>query len=175
MNKDIDYYMELNYPIEITKIPEDEGGGYTATIPQLGRKVFVSDGETIDEATRNLEDIKREWFQTYIDRGIPIPEPKREEEEEYSGKFITRIPKELHRTLVKGANQNGVSLNQHVLYLLSSGAACNVLEKAIEVCSNRFEKMINRMQDFEIKYEQSQQKARNLQLIYSKSDYERAA
>lgn len=33
MKKDFNYYMSLNYPVEISVIPEDEGGGYFACIP----------------------------------------------------------------------------------------------------------------------------------------------
>jgi len=40
--------------VEVTKIPDDEGGGYSACIPLLGRNAFISDGETIDEALENL-------------------------------------------------------------------------------------------------------------------------
>lgn len=35
MKKDFNYYMSLNYPVEISVIPEDEGGGYLACIPLL--------------------------------------------------------------------------------------------------------------------------------------------
>lgn len=38
---------------------------------------------------------------------------------EYSGKFVIRIPKELHYKLTKQANENGVSLNQYITYKLS--------------------------------------------------------
>ncbi len=55
--------MGLNYPIEILKIPADEGGGYYACIPQLGRDVFLGDGETVEEAMNNLQRVKKEWFE----------------------------------------------------------------------------------------------------------------
>ncbi|MCX8055826.1 MAG: type II toxin-antitoxin system HicB family antitoxin, partial [Ignavibacteria bacterium] len=119
MKKDLNYYMKLNYPIEIIKIPDDEGGGFEASIPLLGRNVFLADGETPDEAIKNLENVKYEWFKTYLDRGTPILEPKTEEEEEYSGRFVVRVPKELHRFLVKRAEENQVSLNNYIQYLLS--------------------------------------------------------
>ena len=47
--------MNLNYPVEIQKIEENEGGGYTASINMLGKYAFRGDGETIEEA---LEDLK---------------------------------------------------------------------------------------------------------------------
>ncbi|MDI6736133.1 MAG: type II toxin-antitoxin system HicB family antitoxin, partial [bacterium] len=56
MNKDINYYMNLKYPIKITPILEEEGGGYCAEIPDLYG--CLGDGETIEESLRNLEDVK---------------------------------------------------------------------------------------------------------------------
>jgi antitoxin HicB len=73
MNKDLKYYMRMKYPIEITKIPADEGGGYSVCIPKLGRNVFLADGETLVEALKNLEEIKKEWFEYYIDHSLDIP------------------------------------------------------------------------------------------------------
>ena len=41
------------------------------------------------------------------------------EEQEYSGKISLRLPKSLHRVLVRGAKEEGVSLNQFILYKLA--------------------------------------------------------
>lgn len=38
---------------------------------------------------------------------------------EYSGKISLRLPKSLHKDLVNNAKNEGVSLNQYVLYKLS--------------------------------------------------------
>ena len=40
---------------------------------------------------------------------------------EYSGKIPLRIPRELHRDLAETAKDQGVSLNQYCLYILSRG------------------------------------------------------
>jgi len=37
LKKDLEYYMKLNYPLEVIQVPEDEGGGFIVTIPALGR------------------------------------------------------------------------------------------------------------------------------------------
>ena len=39
--------------------------------------------------------------------------------EEYSGKLVLRIPRSLHKELKEQAAQEGVSLNQYMLYKLS--------------------------------------------------------
>ena len=41
------------------------------------------------------------------------------EERTYSGNISLRIPKDLHRELVGGAKEQGVSLNQYCLYKLT--------------------------------------------------------
>ncbi|MFD2670789.1 toxin-antitoxin system HicB family antitoxin [Marinicrinis sediminis] len=40
-------------------------------------------------------------------------------DEEYSGKFVLRLPKTLHRQLSEKAKHEGVSLNQYTLYKLN--------------------------------------------------------
>lgn len=41
------------------------------------------------------------------------------EDKTYSGRLSVRIPKELHKELIKAAAENNVSLNQFILYKLS--------------------------------------------------------
>jgi predicted HicB family RNase H-like nuclease len=38
---------------------------------------------------------------------------------ECSGKVSVRMPRELHHSLIKSANENGVSLNQFIVYKLA--------------------------------------------------------
>ena len=40
-------------------------------------------------------------------------------EEDYSGKFVVRVPRSLHRDLVETAEQEGVSLNQYINVVLA--------------------------------------------------------
>ena len=39
--------------------------------------------------------------------------------QDYSGKISVRVPKTLHRELVAGAKDEGISLNQYILYKLA--------------------------------------------------------
>ena len=131
MRKDLDYYMGLNYPIEIRKIKEEEGGGYMATIPSLGKYAFVGDGETGEEALKSLDEIKEYLFEKYLQEGIPIPEPPEDEEEEkqFSGRFLLRIPSELHRELAHRAEANDTTLNQYCSYLLTRQSGIESAER----------------------------------------------
>lgn len=72
MKKNLEYYMSLNYSVELTHIPPDEGGGYSACIPKLGRSAFIADGDTIEEAVDNLNALKEESFKRMIKNGIDI-------------------------------------------------------------------------------------------------------
>lgn len=139
MKKTIKYYMGLNYPIEISRLSQEDGGGYHACIPQLGRYAFQGDGETVEEALKELEISKRVMFEALIEEGVEIPEPKSEDETEYSGKFIVRLPKSLHRSLAQRAEAEGVSLNQLVVSLLSSSAAVHGFEAATRKCIKTLE------------------------------------
>ena len=80
MKKDLDYYMSLNYTIELVKIPEELGGGWNACIPRLGKYAIVGYGETQQEALQNLESFKRERLQDYLEEGLEIPEPEKQED-----------------------------------------------------------------------------------------------
>jgi predicted HicB family RNase H-like nuclease len=118
--KNLDYFMSLRYRVEIEPIPEEQGGGFSVSIPRLGRYALCAEGDTVEEALAHLEEVKKERFATYLAEGAVIPEPE-SDEEDYSGRFVLRIPRYLHRELALRAKENDVSLNQFVVSLLSSG------------------------------------------------------
>jgi len=115
MNKDINYYMNLNYRIEMIK--NEEGEGYTAYCPELRGCITCAD--SIENCVEMIEDAKMCWFTACIEDNIQIPLPS--DLENYSGQFKIRIPKSLHRTLANRSKQEGVSMNQLCLYLLAEG------------------------------------------------------
>ena len=108
--KKLDYYMNLKYPTQITEIATEDGGGYLVEIPLL--KGCMSDGETVAEALENIKEAKEEWFKYMLENNLPIPEPA--DVSKYSGKFVVRIPKTLHKTISEQSKLEGLSLNQYV-------------------------------------------------------------
>jgi len=73
-----------------------------------------------DELDRELlAEIDRENDPADIGKSLDIIR----EEREFNGRILLRIPKELHAELVKSAKNQGVSLNQFCLYMLTKGAA----------------------------------------------------
>jgi len=113
-NKSIDYYLGLAYKIEIIK--DKHEGGYTIHCPELPGCITCA--ETIEEGVKMIEDAKIAWLEACITDNFPIPEPSNLED--YSGQFKLRMPKSLHRTLAEKSREEGISMNQYCLYLLSS-------------------------------------------------------
>lgn len=115
MTKDLAYYMNLPYRIEIVK--EQEEGGYALHCPELPGCATCAD--TVEEGLKMLEDAKRCWFTACLEDGVAIPEPARLED--YSGQFKLRLPRSLHKRLAQRSSEEGVSMNQYCVYLLSKG------------------------------------------------------
>jgi len=139
MKKDLNYYMSLDYGIEITPIPKDEGGGFVASIPQLGKYAFIGGGKTRIEALKDLEETKKEYFKEYIKKKIDIPEPE-EPKREFRGAILIRIPTFLHESIYAGAKENNVSLNQYINNLLTKSMTLDSLEKKIEEMPTKISK-----------------------------------
>ncbi len=106
-------YMQLPYRLEI--VPDTAEGGFVARYPELPG--CLTCGETMAETVANAEDAKRCWLSAALEDGAAIPLPQAHKN--YSGQFKLRIPKSLHRALAEHAKQEGMSMNQYCLYLLS--------------------------------------------------------
>ena len=117
MSKGLEYYTNLKYSVKLAPISEEDGGGWVAEIPEL--KGCMSDGETPEEALKNVEEAKIAWMSTALKRGQTIPSPNSEDDDEYSGKFTLRLPKFLHKELSLAAQKDDISLNQYILSLVA--------------------------------------------------------
>ncbi len=110
----VEYYLSLSYKIELYQ----DHGAFVAEIPDLPG--CITQGDSMEEAISSINEAKILWLETAIDRGITIPEPR--QLDGYSGKFLLRMPKSLHARLAGQATDEGVSLNQYVVSLLSGKA-----------------------------------------------------
>ena len=127
MKKSIDYYLSLPYRLEI--VPDTEEGGYGARYPELPGCITCAD--TLERAAAMAEDARRAWLEAALEEGIEIPEPGEANELlEYSGQFKLRMPKSLHRSLSVHAKQEGISMNQYCLYLLTKNDAAHTAQAA---------------------------------------------
>lgn len=107
-------YMNMPYNITIQKQTDESGEYYYAKVMELDG--CQSDGETVEEAYKNLREAMEGYIETKLENGAEIPLPITDR---YSGKFVVRIPRSLHRSLAEAAAREGVSLNQYALYKLS--------------------------------------------------------
>lgn len=115
--KSLEYYMKLNYKIEILR--DEFEGGYVFSIPEL--KGCITCVNQLDDGMRMLEDAKKQWIIAALESGYEIPEPN--SLEDYSGQFKLRLPKSLHKELSEKSKQEGISMNQYCLYLLSKNSS----------------------------------------------------
>jgi antitoxin HicB len=112
-NRDIEYYMSLGYPVVLTPLASDEGGGWFAEIKELPG--CGADGETPQEAIESIEESKRLWIRSALKEGRHIPLPESDDQAQYSGRLTLRMPKTLHRRVAELARREGISLNQFLL------------------------------------------------------------
>lgn len=148
--KNMDYYMNLPYVTEVVELSEEDGGGVVLCHPELGRLSTNAWGETYDEARGMLVEIKRELFERCLAENLPIPEPKGEDLQEYSGKMLLRMPRSLHKAVAEAAEDEGQSINAYIVGALLktteraetvkeiAKTLCPQLEKAVRVAMLNF-------------------------------------
>ncbi|MGI6144099.1 MAG: toxin-antitoxin system HicB family antitoxin [bacterium] len=120
---------ERNYRMRV--YPIDDGTDeveWIAEFPDLPG--CVGAGDTPEEAVAMAFDAQKAWIATAMEEGRNIPAPSDIYGTEYSGKFTLRIPKTLHRELAIRAEEEGVSLNQYILYLISKGIGSDQVSAA---------------------------------------------
>ena len=108
-------YLNMPYSFVINQISDESGEYFVARVLEF--EGLIGTGNTYDEAYRDVKDAMESYIETKIANGIKIPLPM--DSIDYSGKFVVRLPKTLHKLLSKKAKEEGVSLNQYALYKLS--------------------------------------------------------
>lgn len=97
--KDLDYYMNLSYNIDV--ISHDESG-YTVGIREL--PWITAHNQDLGVACELLECNKDEWLQEAVKSGVPIPEPSRGEEYDLPEEIADAIDRE--NALLEEAEEN---------------------------------------------------------------------
>lgn len=92
----------------------EEDQCYVGTCPGLMLGGVHGDDEA--EVYRELCQAAEEWIEIYKEDGGSLPAPTAGKE--YSGKFVVRVGKELHKTLAVQALRHGESLNTYCAHLL---------------------------------------------------------
>ena len=108
--KNVEEYLQLPYTIEVFRDNDNENPGWVARVVELPG--CLTQGDTFEELGEMIEDAMRGWIEVALEDGKEIPEPR--QRISYSGKFIVRVPKSLHREVAETADREGVSLNMFV-------------------------------------------------------------
>ncbi len=113
--KDLNFYLEQPYTLIIKEIKEEEGNYFYGKYLELDG--CQSTGDTIEELQENLKIALKGYLLIKLEMNINIPLPIKEDD--FSGKFVVRMPKSLHLRLSIEAEKEGVSLNQYAMYKLA--------------------------------------------------------
>jgi antitoxin HicB len=65
--------MKLEYAVRIERLADSNGGGYLATAPDLPG--CMSDGETPEEALKNVQEAIASWIEAAQEWKIDLPHP----------------------------------------------------------------------------------------------------
>ena len=63
----------LRYPVLVQPLAAEDGGGYSAIVPDLPG--CMSDGESPEAALANVQDAIATWIEAAEDLGHAVPEP----------------------------------------------------------------------------------------------------
>lgn len=118
---------EAEYRFMMRPLSVDEGGGYLIEYPDLPG--CMSDGDTIEEAIANGREARSEWIVAMREAGREVPAPDVDAAEKYSGRWVLRTPRSLHRHLAEQAKREGVSLNTLAVALLAEGIGARTPKK----------------------------------------------
>jgi predicted RNase H-like HicB family nuclease len=86
-------------------------------------------GSSEEEALHESKIARELWLDDYFDRNKYYPVPK-EITVDFSGRFVLRLPKTLHKQLAIEAEEEGVSLNTLIISLLSQNNEKRVAQSA---------------------------------------------
>lgn len=107
--------MKRPYTKVIQELNDESGHYFFGRILELDG--CQSTGATLEEMLQSLDEAMEGYLELKLEYHQPIPAPKTVDD--YSGKFVLRLPHSLHMRLAQEAEMEGVSLNQYALYKLA--------------------------------------------------------
>jgi predicted HicB family RNase H-like nuclease len=124
LKQKVEFYANLPYTIAVER-RDDQGTYYVARYIELPNLLMT--GDTPDEAVKDLEAEKREWFEFNIEKGNKIPLPLKSRK--YSGKIILRMSPNMHEHLIRLAELQSTSLNSFMVKALAQVADYDEVQK----------------------------------------------
>ena len=79
---------------------------------------LVTYGDSFEEAHALMIDAIETTAEALVEMGRSVP-PVQDVPDDFSGRVTLRLPKTLHRSIALAAETEGVSLNQHMVNILS--------------------------------------------------------
>jgi predicted RNase H-like HicB family nuclease len=117
VKRTLEYYKKSPYHIILEPWDDGQGVYWVARVAELPNCLIH--GDTPEEAIKEIEEVKRDWIKSNLERGLRIPEPI---PRKYSGQISLRIPPSLHKLLSDIATVEEVSLNQFMTTALAREA-----------------------------------------------------
>jgi len=130
-------YLRLPYTIQLRQY---EDGTFFAEVAELPG--CMTEADTAEEALRLIRDAMAGWIEVALTEGLPIPAPAAGAD--YSGRFLVRAPKSLHRDLGQRARAEGASLNQFVVTTLGRALGASAAIGARGARGNRRQRRVAR-------------------------------
>jgi antitoxin HicB len=137
--KTIKEYLKLPYSRIL--IPEEDGR-FSAEVLEFSG--CIAQGDNAGEAFDNLEQAAKLWLAACLRDGKDIPPPA--VNYGYSGKFVLRLPRDLHRIASRKAERDAVSLNQCIVSSVAAWVgADNLLERMVSRFQHKRPVIINQV------------------------------
>ena len=121
-------HLEVRYHVDVK--PEHNGDRESWTASVEGLPDCSARGATAEEAVERLQPVMESWLSTTLAEARGTPEPntdepsadiaKRKQNSSHSGRFLVRMPRELHQQLAQAAERKHVSLNRFVTDALAA-------------------------------------------------------
>ena len=114
-SKEVKKYLDMPYSYVITQVNDESGKYFVARVLELDG--LIGTGDTYNEAYEDIKLAMESYIETKLANNVKIPMPI--DSSEYSGRFVVRLPKTLHKLISKRAKEEGISLNQYAVYKLA--------------------------------------------------------
>ena len=128
----LDFYDNLPYNIILEQWDEEGKPYWVARVAELPHCMI--DGDTPEEAIKEIQVVKREWIESNLKRGLKIPEPA---PRQYSGQIRLRITPTLHKLLSDRAGMENVSLNHYMSTVLAQATGFMVKDAPSSTAKKR--------------------------------------
>ncbi|MHB8109744.1 MAG: type II toxin-antitoxin system HicB family antitoxin [Syntrophorhabdaceae bacterium] len=136
--KDLKYYQQLNYKMEIEFNTAERS--YFVTFPELPG--CMADGEDPNKAVEDALKAKNNWLEVASKAGWKIPEPSPKDDP--SGRLTARLPRFLHKKLITRAQREGISQNQLIIAYIAEGLeGANIVDALNKIEGRLFHKLNN--------------------------------